>query len=84
MRLDRTPLSKLPVQGTHPARTVLWNNLSGWTMLQVGYADDNCSFVAGLDDVRDGLSGGLQGKIRRIYEAEGNNLETVRASSCII
>lgn len=49
-------------------------------MLQVGYADDNCSFVAGLDDVRDGLSGGLQGKIRRIYEAEGNNLETVRAS----
>lgn len=45
--------------------------------LKVGYNDENVRFVAGLDDVRDGLSGGLAAQARRRYRAGGDSVKEV-------
>ena len=46
--------------------------------MKMGYADANVDFTAGLDDVRDGISGGVAGRVHRMYEAEGHNFQEVR------
>lgn len=54
---------------------------------QVGYKDENVHFAAGLDDLRDGISGGVMGRMHRKYAAEGHSMEEVRANpwqSCAI
>ena len=45
--------------------------------MKVGYSDANCNFAAGLDDVRDGISGGVAGRLQRSYEAEGHSMKEV-------
>jgi hypothetical protein len=47
--------------------------------MKVGYADDNVKLAAGLDDVRDGISGGVMGRVHRKYTAEGNSMKEVRS-----
>jgi hypothetical protein len=48
--------------------------------MKVGYSDDNVKFQAGLDDVRDGISGGVAGRVHRKYDAEGNSMKEVLSS----
>jgi hypothetical protein len=45
--------------------------------MRVGYSDDNCDFGAGLDNLRDGISGGIHGSVRRSYSAEGHSMVEV-------
>ena len=46
--------------------------------MKVGYSDDNVQMTAGLDDLRDGISGGVAGRVHRKYDAEGHSMEEVR------
>ena len=46
--------------------------------LKVGYEDNNVHFAAGIDDVRDGLGGGLSAQARRQYRAEGDTMHEAR------
>jgi hypothetical protein len=60
---------------------------SGMTLrpqMKLGYSDDNIQLEAGLDDVRNGLSGGVAGRFHRIYTAQGGSIKEARVMRTLL
>jgi hypothetical protein len=53
------------------------DGLSLRPQMKVGYSNNNCDFAVGIDNLWDGISGGIHAQARRSYSAEGNSMVEV-------